>query len=71
MMLFEDDEFTTNKSHSANSDVSQCSDVSTYAFGVAPNCACDNNNYLLGPPCSNCVEYQDVTREVTAIGVGI
>lgn len=69
MLLFKDDEFT-NKSLSANSDVSQCSDVLTYAFGVSPNCTCDNNNYLLGTPCSNCVEYQDITREVTAIGVG-
>lgn len=71
MLLFEDETFTTNKSHSANSDVSQCSAVPTYAFGVSPNCICDNNNYQIQKPCFNCVEYQDVAREVMAIGVGI
>lgn len=37
MLLFNDDEFT-NKSLSANSDVSQCSDILTYAFGGQPFC---------------------------------
>lgn len=60
---------------SNDNNLSGVRNVSPYSdvidFGISPNCTCNELNYLNGTPCVNCVEYQDVTREVIAISVGI